>query len=323
MNAPTQNSHINATPPKSVSPGLGSSPPEPPSPIAPLPRRPSGLRQASGFGSLSRETSPAPPSNGDAYHLSENADSKTGKSGAIIRRLGNDKDRLQRLLNDETMQRRQAEQDAEIARGTVEKLRDENANLVHAHDADLLIIKRRDRQVEDLKAELMQEREKSHGHHQAAQRLISERDEAMEQCSRETTLARNQAKHATVHAEVLEQSHKQLKIEYQQRFETMLRRLRQLETERDEERKKVARLDVVVEQMSQQVERSNKINVQMGEEMERYKDDSQRNMKQLMEEIRSREAVEAQLREEATRVMGEARWLINVGKNAAQRGGLI
>lgn len=327
-----QNGSYAHSPPRSLSPPSARSPQDQTTPSRPPPRRPSGLRKSSGPGNLSREQSPA-PLNGDNSLLSENSDNSpypgangkvsVGKSGRVIERLMAENDKLKRELNAEITHRQELEQEQEVSRGTIESLRQENANLLQAKDSDELRIKRRDRMVEDLKAEVESERARRKDKEGQLNGLRIERDGAIEDCRRETSLAGEQAKHATSHAQVLEESHKRLGTEYRQRMRQMAVDLQKLIEERDAERSKLQKLDVVVEQMAQQLERGNKINAQMAHELQSCKAQGEQRIQQLEHDARTREDEDAKLRANVEKVMGEARWLINIGKNTASRGGLV
>lgn len=234
-----------------------------------------------------------------------------------------DIDKLKRELNAEFLHRQEIEKRDDLSRSTIEGLKAENANLQQAKEIDAAVLRRRDRKIEDLKADLETERAKRTQAEEAAKQASAQRDEVIANSRRELSEARELAKHATSHADVLEQSHKQLGTEYRQRTETFANDLQRLTEDRDDERKKVKRLDVVVDHLRQEVDRTSKLNTQMNATFEAYKEGAKSQIETLKESARKREAADAALREETERVVGEARWLINVTKSAKENEELI
>ena len=230
-----------------------------------------------------------------------------------------DIDRLKRELNAEIQHRREVEKQEEASRSVIGSLSAENANLIQAKEVDCAMLKRRDRMVYELRADLTAERKKRVTAEDMAKEESTRRDQIQITSAREIGRAMEVAKHATGHAEVLERSHKQLGTDYRQRAETFARDLRRLEEERNGERVKLKRLDVVVEQMGQELEQSSKTNAKMAEILESYKEESERRIGVLQREALQRDAEESKLKVEVQRVVGEARWLLNAGKLGVTR----
>ncbi|KAB8356607.1 hypothetical protein FH972_024189 [Carpinus fangiana] len=231
-----------------------------------------------------------------------------------------DIDRLKRELNAEIQHRLDVEKREATNRAMVDALRAENANLQQAKEVDAAVLKRRDRMIEDLRNELEQERRRRERAEESAKTAARERDDEIAGRRKEVQEAREVAKHASGHAEVLEQSHRQLGAEYRQRCETFARDLTALTTERDDEASKVKRLDVVVEQLSQEVERARRLNGRMSETLEEYVDESEKRIDAWRRDASEQRARCCQIEKEAERVVGEARWLINAGKIAGGPG---
>jgi len=241
-----------------------------------------------------------------------------GKSGRVIERLMADIDRLKRELRAEQFHRQEIERRERTNFGMLDNTRAENANLVQAKDVDAALIKRRDRKIEELKTELETERSRRIHAEESASQAARQRDEADTENRRALAEAKDTAKHAVGHATVLDESHRQLGMEYRRRTERFTEDFLKHTKDREEDKSKVKRLDIVVEQLNQEVLRMNRINAQMGQMLDVYKKESERRIQELEEEIRSRVAGDEALREEAQRVMDDARWLITIGRNAAK-----
>lgn len=243
-----------------------------------------------------------------------------GKSGRVIEKLMADIDRLKRELKAEISRRQEIERREQTNFGMLDSTRAENANLAQAKDLDAALIKRRDRKIEELKSELETERSRRIQAEDNARDSARHREEADAENRRTVREAQDAAHHATSHAAVLEESHRQLGIEYRRRTVTFSRDFQQHTEDCEEERFKVKRLDIVVEQLSQELERTSRTNTQMGQLFKAYKADSERRIHELEKEADLRDAGDAKLRGEAHQVMEDAKWLITMGRNAAKIG---
>ena len=257
----------------------------------------------------------------------------------IIRLLGNDKDRLQRELNEEKLQKEEAVRAAEIAQGRLQQLIDENANLQHMHDTDSAMIKRRNRQNEELKTDLSREKDASTYHKQEAHELLRQRDDAVEQCRRETTAAMEQAKQSSVHAEILKQNHDQVKAQYEKRFDALKEDMARLSVDFEQKSEKFAQHSVVVEQMAQQQDLNRQTlstmsdeNARLRKQLQEHEEHDVERIDKLMADNRAREAQHQQQLHDAvqrheSRVaeveqqLGEAKYLINLFRAADGRRG--
>jgi Skp family chaperone for outer membrane proteins len=122
-------------------------------------------------------------------------------------------------------------------------------------------------------------------------------------------------KHAIVHAEILETSHKQLSAEYRARFEASKKDLTALREEREDHRSRLARLDVANNQMKQELERTKKSSSDMMALWDEYQETSQ----EQLQSMERRTAIEndrtQKLNEEMTQVVNEMRWVMGLKKN--------
>lgn len=271
---------------------------------------------------MSREQSPGP--NGDSPQASELGDNSfttptsatpSGTSGAVIERLTANNDRLKRDLNAEIQQRLQLEQENEVLTKKISSLTFENENLQQAKDTDAHLLKRSDKRIDDLKRRLeMEQNQRQHNEGQV-ERLRTERDEAVEDCRNQTSQANSRMQQAVNCADVWESSHRQLKDEYQHRMDAVTGAWEAARRDAREERRRVHRLNLVVEQMNQQMEAYKKVNADMAVEMEAYEKRSRQLEKQA--------EADAKVTQRAKELIQDTQHLLNITKNTARREGLI
>ena len=224
-------------------------------------------------------------------------------------------DRLKRDLNAQVTKCQDLEKSLQTYKPQIEALRAENDNLSHARGVDSSLISRRDRKIEELKRELGEERERRERAEALARVREREREEGVESARREVQRLAEESRHATLHAEILETSHKQLSAEYRARAEKWKKDLQTISEQRTADRERLERLDVVAEQMRTEVERSRKVNADIIEAWERLRGANEEKLRGLVDETEEENQRVRQMSEEMDKVVGEMRWVMGVRRN--------
>ncbi|KAI4754983.1 hypothetical protein E4T52_13740 [Aureobasidium sp. EXF-3400] len=250
-----------------------------------------------------------------------------GKSGRVIEKLMAENDKLKREIKAEAAKREELQRTANAQKPRLEALQAENARLSHCKAVDESVIKRRDRKIEDLKAELDVERQKRESLENRALEAERKMGEYQEHSNKEVQLAIEEAKHATTHASILETSHRQLSSEYRQRIAAASKQLRELNDDREEDRKRLIKLDVVNHQMRQESEKARKLYNELLASSERYRQakDSEvesvvGDVKELKAGINHREVVLESTLEEMHEVLNRMKWTMNMHKVNSENG---
>lgn len=239
----------------------------------------------------------------------------SGKSGRVIERLMSENDKLKRDLNAQVTRCQDLEKSLQTYKPQIEALRQENDNLSHARGVDSSLISRRDRKIEELKSELSEERSRRERAESSARRREKEKDEMEEGARREAQRMGEETRHATLHAEILETSHRQLNAEYKARAERWRKDLEGISEQREQDRQRMARLDVVAEQMRTEIERSRKINGELVEAWERLREENGARLQGMADETEAENERVRQLSGEMDRVVDQMRWVMGVKKN--------
>lgn len=244
-----------------------------------------------------------------------------GKSGRVIEKLMAENDKLKREIKAEAAKREELQRTANAQKPRLEALQAENARLSHCKAVDESVIKRRDRKIEDLKAELDVERQKRESLEHRVQDAERKMGEYQEHSNKEVQQAVEEAKHATTHASILETSHRQLSSEYRQRIAAASKQLRELSDDREEDRKRLTKLDVVNHQMRQESEKARKLYNELLAASDRYKAEKDSevdgvlgDVRQLKGGISEREGELETTLEEMHKVMNRMKWLMNMQK---------
>ncbi|GAB7357063.1 hypothetical protein MBLNU459_g7880t1 [Dothideomycetes sp. NU459] len=186
-----------------------------------------------------------------------------GKSGRVIEKLMAENDRLRREMKAEIAKREELQRTAQTQKPRLESLQAENSRLSNIKAMDDSVIKRRDRKIEELKAELAKHETIERHLERRAESAERARDDGAQSAERAIQLAVEEAKHATTHAAVLQTSHRQLSAEYQQRAATLNRAVRDLAARDDDNRQKLGKLDVVGQKMRSEAERVRRLNADL------------------------------------------------------------
>lgn len=224
-------------------------------------------------------------------------------------------DRLKRDLNTQMVKCQDLEKNLQTYKPQIDALRQENDNLSHARDVDSGLISRRDRKIEELKAELASERQRREKAESLARLREREKGDIEEHSRREMHSMTESTKHATLHAEILETSHKQLAAEYRARAEAWRKEMGALNEGRDQDRQKLARLDVVTNQMRQELERSKRLNGELVESWERYREENDEQLQGLVDEGKHENERTRKLNMEMDQVVNQMRWVMGVKEN--------
>ena len=227
-------------------------------------------------------------------------------------------DKLKRDLNAQITKCQDLEKSLQTYKPQIEALRTENENLSHARGVDSSLISRRDRKIEELKAELSSEKARREVAETLARQREKEREDGEERSRREVEGLRDRERHATLHAEILETSHRQLTAEYKARAEKWKHDLDGVHEQREADRKRLERLDVVAEQMRTEVERSRKFNAEIGEAWERLREENGARIAGVVEGAEAENERVRQLSGEMDRVVNEMRWVMGVKRNVKE-----
>ncbi|KAI9782100.1 MAG: hypothetical protein M1839_005446 [Geoglossum umbratile] len=238
----------------------------------------------------------------------------TGKSGRVIERLMAENDRLRRELKLETLRREEEQKRGEMARGKMESLQSINDNLVHQANVDKASLARRERKIEDLKADIESERKRRVEAESGLKQIQRESDATIQELKSNLVSETEKARKNSSQYDVLASSWKQLDDGYRRKAGAFREELRQLKVEKDEDRAKLARLEIVVEQQRQEVEKMRVTKERIEKQYEHYIGEAEVSTRDMREKAIRNERENEEALEETKRVLGELRYLLNLKK---------
>lgn len=229
-------------------------------------------------------------------------------------------DRLKRELSSQLQRSEELQRNLQTYKPQLETLRAENDNLKHVHGVEESLLGRRDRRIEELKAEVTAERARRESAESRCRVVEAEGAEREEERRRESRRLEEECKHASVHAGILETSHRQLRAEYEQRAVKWRADLEGVEEQRRRDRGRFERLEVVGELMRKELERNRGLTEEVVGVWERYREASEGVLGALREEGERENERVRKLSCEMDRVVGEMRWVMGVEKVRKQGG---
>jgi len=250
-----------------------------------------------------------------------------GKSGRVIERLMAENDRLRREMKAEIAKREELQRSLQTQKPKLEGLQAENARLTNIKTMDDNIISRRDRKIEELRKELDVEKSKRESLGRQAEEA-DRRRQALEESSRQDILAATEKeRHASTHADILQTSHERLATEYRQRTATIHKSLKELHEEKEQDRRKLAKMDVVTNQMRQEAERMRKANAEIMSAWNKLDSEKTSQVEELEDDVRHLKGVAAEkerknelLSQAMEDVLGQMRWVMRLEKLKADGG---
>jgi DNA repair exonuclease SbcCD ATPase subunit len=258
------------------------------------------------------------PTNENQWSSAVGYAATTGKSGRVIERLMADNDRLKRETELQTLRAQDAERSLETVRPQLEALRAENENLNHANNMDGAMLARRDRKIEQLKEEIATERSRREASETLARRLERQMEQSQDTAKRDLHMAYEEAKHATTHANILEQSHRQLALEYKQRAEKFRKDLAVFQAQRKSDDERITRYILVSDQMRSEVDRADKAHAELTELLDAHMKATEEWQAGLSEVANHETSKMRKLSEDMETITNKMKWVMALDKSRAR-----
>ena len=239
----------------------------------------------------------------------------TGKSGRVIEKLMGDMDRLQRAKNFSDLKSEEESKRRESTQLAYNMLCVTHGNCDATRDIHLNMIARKDRQIADLRADLASERARRAIAETAARETNRERDEVVEKCKREVIQEKELAKRAISQYELLSSSWKNLDSGHRKQLQGLKEDVSTLTDEVTGDKQKLAKLEVVLEQMRQEADKSRRAKDKISEEFEAYKKEHEEGIRGIKEQAERNDIANAEALREMNETVGQMRWAISVCKD--------
>ena len=213
------------------------------------------------------------------------------------------------------LQRDEEVKQHESTRSKFEALRISHDNLQVIHESDKAAIARKDRKIEELKAELELERNTRKTAEDETKVARRERDEDVEKYRKEAMQEQEQRRSTTNQYEVLMSSFKGLDQQYKRQTQKIRSDLKIFENAIAKEQAAIAQLNIIEDQAKKESARQQKINDDLQTDLEAYKTRIEEFLKDIKERAESNEHSADEALHEVQSLTGEMRHTINVARN--------
>jgi hypothetical protein len=238
-----------------------------------------------------------------------------GKSGRVIERLMGENDMLKREVNIERLKAAESKEAVKMAEGRMEALQTEFETKAHDAAVAKSLLKRRERQLMDLKGTIEMERDR------ADKAVESERvwREAMEKLEVD---ARRKVEEAQLFASLMEGRNKTLTGHWKEQQVLIDQKVGKMKIEIggivEERRKDDERMNMLQNLCEQQAEELAKLRTEkegIGEAFEKYKRTQDEGLSGTKNKLVEQEKENERVLKESLRVLGELKWALNVKTN--------
>ena len=239
----------------------------------------------------------------------------TGKSGRVIEKLMGDNDRLQREKALATAKLEEEGKRSDSARSALESLQISNANLASIHETDQTFLAKKDRRIEELRADLEAERSRRERAEKETRESRRERDETVERVRREAAEDKQHAQRANAQYEVLSRSWKTLEERYERQTSQLKLDLKALQDEIESDKRKLAQLEVILEQLGQEGDKSRKTKEKLSKDFQAYKAEQEAGIQGIRQRAEMNNTAHDRKLEQMESVLGQMRYVVNITKD--------
>ncbi|KAL9128808.1 MAG: hypothetical protein Q9217_002589 [Psora testacea] len=238
-----------------------------------------------------------------------------GKSGRVIERLMNDNDTLLREKRLAIAKLEEEIKRGETARVALESLQVSNDNLISMHESDTTLLAKRDRRIQQLRDDLEAERRRRERAERETRETRKERDDTIDRLRRESAEEKEQCLRATSQYDMLSKSWNSLEGRYSKQTDNLKKDLQGLRTAIDEDRQKLGQMEIIMEQMAKEAERTKRAKEKLSSDFEAYKSEQEAGIRGIRESAEHNDAANDQAQQQMDTVLGQLKWVVNIRRD--------
>ncbi|KAG8530820.1 uncharacterized protein KY384_004177 [Bacidia gigantensis] len=227
----------------------------------------------------------------------------------------NDNDRLQREKKLAIVKFEEEVKRGESARSALESLQLSNANLTAMHESDTTLLVKRDRRIQQLRDDLLAEGGRREGAERETRETRRERDETVEALRKEAAEDREQCSRATTQYDMVSQSFRSLEERYSKQTKTLHADLAGLKSTIETDKRRLMQMEVVMEQMAKEAERTRRAKDKLSAEFEAYKAEQEEATRHIREMARHQDETTNNTHRQMIDALGRMKYIINVKRD--------
>ncbi|MCJ1315405.1 hypothetical protein MMC15_000724 [Xylographa vitiligo] len=263
---------------------------------------------------LGDRSNPPTPSSDDWSSAIGRA-TNSGKSGREIEKLNSQKAMLQREVKALATARDEAVRGGESARMLVESLQTKNANLTSICESNTIALSRKDRKIEELKAELKSERERREMAVWQQKEVARERDEVVVVCKKEVLEAKEIARKTSCQYDVLSNSLRGLDAGFRRQTTKLEEEVKSLQQQQVTAVGRLDELSIVSTHLSHENHTISKAYQDVVNQFEVYKMENEDGLQQIKQRSEKSNLANEKALQEMKNVTGQMKHVINVKRD--------
>jgi DNA repair exonuclease SbcCD ATPase subunit len=239
----------------------------------------------------------------------------TGKSGRVIEKLMGEVEKLRRENKLLTVKYDEEARRSESARSLAESLQVSNANLSSICESHNTALARKDRKIDELKADLEAEHTRRVRTEAENKAISQERDEVVAVCKKELLEEKEVARKSSSQYEALSSSWRRLDDGYRRQVEKLQQDLKALEKRRVEDSIRFEEFSSTFSILTDQAAASKAERDHILEQFDQYKQDKEDSIREMREAAEKSQVDNEKALQEMRKVVGEMRYVINVKRD--------
>ncbi|KAL4798305.1 hypothetical protein BDV19DRAFT_357544 [Aspergillus venezuelensis] len=255
------------------------------------------------------------PTNGDATTTewsSAVGHAATGKSGRVIHNLQEDIARLTRECSVYRSRAEETQRTNEAFKTQVQNMTDRLQNLEHSHEMSLHSLSRKEKKIEELRAEIQSERDRRQQAENEKTRFRQLMDEAQDDFHSKCAELQEIAHHAQTQYDVLAKSGQRERADLQRRLKSIRDDIDAMKTKHDKANSQIDQLDSNMAQKDRELERAKENFEALFKQYEDYKRAHDGEVRDLIEQGQQGEAKFNAALASLKEAEGQMKWVLQV-----------
>lgn len=217
-------------------------------------------------------------------------------------------DRLNREKHLLKLQYEESERTKETLNTSILFLRDRNSNYESSHESNVRQLQRKERLVDELKADLQREKTKTDRAEEAARAAAASEDDWREQANQAKAIAQ----HKEAEYDAIASCRNMDNDRHQNGLNRIKAHLEELQLKRVEDLEKQKRMEIIAEQQRQTIEQLDELTKKLTANFKTYRNEIDSAIEGLRNIASFNDQVVQDKVEEMRKVTGEMRWIMNV-----------
>ncbi|KAL4786644.1 hypothetical protein BJX76DRAFT_355001 [Aspergillus varians] len=236
----------------------------------------------------------------------------TGKSGRVIHNLQEDIARLTRECSVYRSRAEETQRINDVFKTQVQNMTDRLRNLEHSNEINIHSLSRKEKKIEELRAELQSERDRRQQADNEKERFHQLMDEAQDDFHRRCAELQEIAHHSQTQYDVLAKSGQRERTDQQRRLKGIRDEFIALREKHDHSTSQIGQLDSIMEQKDREIEVARTNFEALFKEYESYKRTHDEEVRELIEQGQQGEARVNSALASLKETEGQMKWVLQV-----------